>query len=210
VYNRTDAHANAPSDEELIARIRDRGARRDFETLFGRYTGPVYLHCLRILKERDQALDASQEVLTRLFETLDRFDHDRSRFSSWVFTITRRHCLNVVRNNQVRSGAGIVDLDTLISSDEEPDTILESAEEQTRMASMMDEVLDPVEKKALWLRYAEAVSVDEITRLLNVEGASGARGLLQRARRKLRAARSKGTPEDDETSQGDGAKEVLE
>jgi hypothetical protein len=31
--------------------------------------------------------------------------------------------------------------------------------------------------------------VDEITRVLNLENATGARGLLQTARRKLRAAR---------------------
>jgi DNA-directed RNA polymerase specialized sigma24 family protein len=40
----------------------------------------------------------------------------------------------------------------------------------------------------LWLRCFEKVPVDEITRMLGITEASGARGVLQRARRRLRAA----------------------
>jgi len=43
-------------------------------------------------------------------------------------------------------------------------------------------------REALWLRCFEHMPVDEIGRVMRLENASGARGLLQRARRKLRAA----------------------
>ena len=44
------------------------------------------------------------------------------------------------------------------------------------------------EQKAIWLRCFERVPIDEITRLLGIEASTGARGVLQRARRKLRTA----------------------
>ena len=40
----------------------------------------------------------------------------------------------------------------------------------------------------MWLRAYEGMSVEDITRMMKLNGASGARGLLQTARRKLRAA----------------------
>jgi RNA polymerase sigma factor (sigma-70 family) len=45
-------------------------------------------------------------------------------------------------------------------------------------------VLDPREQEAVQLRYVDGLSQDSITALLGLEG-SGARGLLQRCRRKL-------------------------
>jgi DNA-directed RNA polymerase specialized sigma24 family protein len=47
--------------------------------------------------------------------------------------------------------------------------------------------LAPLEQEALWLRCVERMPVDEITRVLGIEGSTGARAVLQSARRKLRA-----------------------
>ena len=52
----------------------------------------------------------------------------------------------------------------------------------------MDEVLTKQEKDALWMRCFEALPVDVITRQLDITGATGARAVLQKARRKLRRA----------------------
>jgi DNA-directed RNA polymerase specialized sigma24 family protein len=48
--------------------------------------------------------------------------------------------------------------------------------------------LEPQEQQAIWLRCVERMPVDDVTRILGVDGSSGARAVLQRARRKLRAA----------------------
>jgi DNA-directed RNA polymerase specialized sigma24 family protein len=60
----------------------------------------------------------------------------------------------------------------------------------------MEAALDAKERAALWLRAEEGMSVDDITRMLRVDGASGARGLLQTARRKLRAVLDSADPGD--------------
>jgi DNA-directed RNA polymerase specialized sigma24 family protein len=56
------------------------------------------------------------------------------------------------------------------------------------MLDLVRRHLDPLEREAIWLRCYEGMPVEEITGLLGIDTASGARGILQRARRKLRAA----------------------
>jgi len=55
--------------------------------------------------------------------------------------------------------------------------------------------LDSVEQQAIRLRCFERMPVDAITRALDIRGSAGARAVLQRARRKLRAALA--TPENE-------------
>ena len=46
-------------------------------------------------------------------------------------------------------------------------------------------VLDEVEQEAVYLRYAEGMGQEQITEILGLTNATGARGVLQRCRRKL-------------------------
>jgi len=62
------------------------------------------------------------------------------------------------------------------------------------MELLRDE-LDALEQDAVYLRYFEQRPVEDIGELLRIEGASGARAVLQRARRKLRAAARRRFPD---------------
>ena len=57
-----------------------------------------------------------------------------------------------------------------------------------RIYALIRSALEPEEQKVIWLRCFDRMPVEEITRVLGIESASGARSVLQRARRKLRAA----------------------
>ena len=59
---------------------------------------------------------------------------------------------------------------------------------EERVMSAMRETLSPLEQTALWLKAYEGMPVRDITRLLDLKEESGARALLQTARRKLKAA----------------------
>ncbi len=62
------------------------------------------------------------------------------------------------------------------------------AQDEKALRLLMGSQLDPSEEEAFWLRIVEGMSVDQITRTLRLKNASGARGILQSARRKLRRA----------------------
>ncbi len=160
--------------------------RAALATLIERWSGRVYLWAYRFTREREQALDLSQDCLVRMIEALPRYEA-RGRFAAWLFTIVHNRCRSALRRaTWVRDPE--VELDLLTSGDAGPEQSYESAETQRRIVTALDGALDERERLALWLRVEEGMSIEDITRLMRIEAASGARGLLQTARRKVRAA----------------------
>jgi RNA polymerase sigma-70 factor (ECF subfamily) len=176
------------SDRELVERARGRPVgpegRAAAGELLRRYRRPVYVWCFRYVGEHERALDMAQDVLLAAYERLGAFE-GRAAFSSWLFVIARNRCLNEMRNDARRED---IEPDSLVDDTPGFDERIETEMQSARLLDLAGEVLDEDERKALWLRYSELLPVDEITALLNLDDKSGARALLQRARRKLRAA----------------------
>ena len=136
--------------------------------------------------EHEQALDVTQDCLVQAYEALPRYQ-PRGRFSAWLFTIVHNRCLSTVRRRPLTRDPE-VDLDDLVDHERTPEERAESADEQERVLRAMSLSLEPHERTALWLRVWEGMSVEDITTVMGFDGASGARGVLQTARRKLRLA----------------------
>lgn len=186
----TPRAAGPDPDGDLIRRFRDdpdgQDGRRAVEELFGRYDERVYAWCYRFCRDHERALDLAQEAQLEAFRALASFE-GRSRFSSWLFAITRHRFLRTFRRPRL-----------LVDDETEPDDVpnpapdpleeLAKRDSEDQTLALVQQVLDPGERTALWLRCFEGAPVDVITKALGLETATGARGLLQTARRKLRAA----------------------
>ncbi len=177
-------------DEELIAiALQDpqsRASAMAASELLGRYQQRVYLWCYRYVRERERALDLAQEVLASAWRALPNFRHG-SKFSWWMFVITRNRCINAVKApSLVRDDDA--ELYAIPAPDGDPALEVEQTEDEERVRQLMMEHLDEQERLALWLGCFERMPVEGITKALNLTNSTGARGLLQRARRKLRAA----------------------
>jgi DNA-directed RNA polymerase specialized sigma24 family protein len=85
-----------------------------------------------------------------------------------------------------------IEPDQLAGGHKSPEEVFIEHAEEDAILELVRRVLDPREQLALWLRCFEDLSVDEITRRLQIPGAAGARAVLQGARRKLRAALAQG------------------
>ncbi len=175
-------------DRELVERAQANpggaAGRAAAGELLRRYRRPVYVWCFRYVGEHERALDMAQEVLLSAYERLGEFE-GRAAFSSWLFVIARNRCLNEMRNDSRRDD---IEPDSMVDESPGFDERLETEMESQRLLDIAAKVLDEDERRALWLRYSELLPVDEITELLKLDHKSGARALLQRARRKLRAA----------------------
>ena len=169
-----------------IADPNSQAGRHAASELLGRYRKRVYVWCLRYTHDHDQALDLAQEVLISAYRNLDSFG-GRSQFGSWIFSITRNRCLSELRRPALLVDEG-VDPDERVSTADTPDKELENRLAEEELLELIRRVLDPDEQQAIWLRCFEKMPVDEITKVLAITEASGARGVLQRARRKLKAA----------------------
>ena len=178
------------TDMELVDLARTGGVSDDgtpaAAELFGRYQRSVYLWCFRYVNDHEKALDLSQDVFLRALQGLEAFA-GRSRFSSWLFSITRNHCLNEVQRVDLLRDE-CPDPDCIGGGETGPDRKLEQREGEKRILHLLRATLEPREQKAIWLRCYERLPIDEITKVLDIKTRSGARGMLQTARRKLRAA----------------------
>jgi RNA polymerase sigma factor (sigma-70 family) len=182
--------AHVPDDMELLRQALEypdsQAGRHAASMLLDRYRDRVYIWCLRYVRDHEQALDMAQEVLISAYRNLGSFG-GRSQFGSWIFSITRNRCLSELRRPSLLMDEE-ADPDQQAARQESPDQDLENRLAEEELLELIRHRLDPVEQQALWLRCFEKMSVDEITKLLAITKASGARGVLQRARRKLRAA----------------------
>jgi RNA polymerase sigma-70 factor (ECF subfamily) len=60
--------------------------------------GPVvYRRCLKLLRDREAAKDATQEVFVKLTKDLERFE-DVEAALPWLYRVATNHCLNLLRD----------------------------------------------------------------------------------------------------------------
>ncbi len=180
-------------DDDLLRVARndpDEARRREaVEELLRRYRDAVYFWCLRYTRDPERALDLSQEVLLTVWKRVGSFE-GRSKFSSWVFTVTRNRCIDSGRRVELLADEDV--------PDDVPDPVpladvtVEQDEDEERLLQMIRTELEPLEQDVIWLRCFERMGLEAITAMLSIDGASGARAVLQRARRKLRAAIDRG------------------
>ncbi|MDH3196949.1 MAG: sigma-70 family RNA polymerase sigma factor [Candidatus Krumholzibacteria bacterium] len=179
----------SPGDADLVRVLRESSdpdrRRQAASELLMRYREAVYAWCYRYARSHDRALDLSQDVMVIAWRRMQHFE-GRSKFSSWLFSVTRNRCIDASRRLDVMSEEPIVDDPPDPSP--APDEALAAEEREVILLDLIRSELDAVEQDAVYLRYFERMPVEDIGALLQIEGASGARAVLQRARRKLREA----------------------
>jgi RNA polymerase sigma-70 factor (ECF subfamily) len=176
-------------DDALVGRIQsdpEEAVRREaLDVLIERWSTRVFHWALRFVRDREGALDLAQECLLAMIGALPRYQPG-GRFGAWLYTIVHNRCRKHVRPRSLHRDPEI-DADELASANRSPEEDLDSREGLRRLLASMDSALEPRERAALWLRAVEGMSVDEITQVLGIDGPSGARAVLQTARRKLHA-----------------------
>src|SRR5947209_9715472 len=89
------------SDSEVIQRCR-RGEIEPFRLLVERYQDRIYNLSLRLLGNREDALDAAQETFVRAFGALSRFEPDKP-LTPWLYRIATNTCYGVLRQRKHRT-----------------------------------------------------------------------------------------------------------
>lgn len=176
------------TDEQLIERHRSESGRSEWlNELFGRYQRNVAAWCLRMTHDREQALDLAQEVLMKAYNGLDTFRAD-SKFSTWLYSITRNHCLN-----SLSRGAPVLSpVQSELSLREwaktgDPNRV-EARLEAESTFDLVSRSLDETEKRVWVMHFGQGFQLAAITRLLGLDNQSGAKAYVVSARRKLRRA----------------------
>jgi len=175
-------HQQAPrdvGDEELACRAQA-GSSACFEELVRRLEGRL----LRFLRQRTRTLqdaeDLLQETFLRGYQRLASYDSSW-KITTWLFTIASRLAISQARK---RRPAALTQAASLPSDGESPLAQLVRREQKEDLWATARAVLSENQHTALWLRYAEAMPVKEIARVMG-KTKTHVKVLLYRARSAL-------------------------
>jgi RNA polymerase sigma-70 factor (ECF subfamily) len=84
----------------LAARSGDRDAMRD---LYERHVARVHAYVLRILGDRHDADDVTQQVFAKLLTELDRYRPGEARFMAWVLRVAHNAAIDHVRRTRMHA-----------------------------------------------------------------------------------------------------------
>jgi RNA polymerase sigma-70 factor (ECF subfamily) len=153
----------------------------------------VFTLALHLLRDRDEALDLSQEVFLRVFRTLASF-RGQSALRTWIYRIVVNQARNRQRWWRRRRRSDLVSLDehlrqfgdTMESENELlPDRLLASKEAASRIWDALDRL--PFDQRtALILREVDGLRYEEIAFSLGI-AVGTVKSRLTRARQALRA-----------------------
>ena len=92
-------------DDPTLVRRSQEGDRHAFEQLVLRYQKPVFNVALRMLRDRQDALDVAQSTFLKVFEHLADYD-PAFRFYSWMYRIAINESLNALGARKPLEGVG--------------------------------------------------------------------------------------------------------
>jgi len=85
-------------DRDLIAKAR-RGNVDAYSILVSRWEKRVFNYLLRLVRNREDALDLSQDVFLKAYQNLKKLE-DADRFASWLFRIAHNEAYSLLRKNR--------------------------------------------------------------------------------------------------------------
>ena len=87
---------NSLSDECLVQVILD-GDDSAFTQLYERYSLLVFSVAGRIVRDFEEAQDATQEIFIKVYRSLHLWDGKKSKLSTWIYRLTVNHSIDCYR-----------------------------------------------------------------------------------------------------------------
>ena len=171
-------------EKTLITRARS-GDQVAVRRLIDLHKDRLFAFIWRMVRNHHDAEDICQDAFLKAFASLDSFS-TRYRFSTWLFTIGYRVCLNGLRRKRALTGE--LDFTAFpVEGDETPSASLESEDAAGLKRSVWAAVesLTPPQRATLLLFYRHEQSCQEIARVLELPVAT-VKSHLHRARLQLR------------------------
>lgn len=174
------------SEENVCAARAKNGDRAAFGALVDLYSARIYTHLYRLVGNREEAEDLTQESFLRAYRFLARYDTTKP-FRNWLYTIATHVGLNALRARRRRGWPVSLDAEraeTPSTHAADPRQHAARRERSLRVAQAVERL--PARAASLiHLHYHEGLSIREAAHIVGMsEGA--AKVALHRARKTLR------------------------
>lgn len=160
--------------EEMLVKRAKSGDEQAFEEIVKLYEKAVYNSALYIAKNRDDALDISQDVFLKLWRTLPSFRGDAS-LKTWIATLTRTCAIDYIRSRNQKQTSSLTDDDSgneVDVADEDissnPEKAFEREEKISAVRKAVASLPGPIRETLILrefhnLSYTEIASIQKIS-----------------------------------------------
>ncbi|GAA4572603.1 sigma-70 family RNA polymerase sigma factor [Planotetraspora kaengkrachanensis] len=161
-------HAAAPPELDDLLRQVARGDRDAFEQVYAQVAGPVFGMVLRVVRDRAQSEEVTQEALVEVWRAAARYDPDRGSAMAWVMTIAHRRAIDRVRSAQAGADreTRVARMDVHRPFDEVAESVAARLE-QERLRRCLGGLTD-LQRESVTFAYYGGYSYREVSELLKV------------------------------------------
>ena len=160
--------------EARLARRALKGDQQAFAEIVALYQDKLYIMAFRMLGNRQEAEDVTQEAFLRVYRNLDRYD-EGLKFSTWIYRIATNLCIDRLRKRKATYSLDAESVDhegldgyaVIPSDDRTPESEMLLTETQ-RIVREAIETLPAKYKSVMVLRYLHDLSLQEIGEVLDM------------------------------------------
>ncbi|MEN8905857.1 MAG: sigma-70 family RNA polymerase sigma factor [Clostridiales bacterium] len=162
-------------NEKLYLKRAKKGDIEAFEILVQSHQKRIYNIALRLLGNREDAMDLAQEALIKMYKSISKFKEESS-LSTWIYRITTNVCLDHLRKYKNKKEISIdekLELDEgevniqIEDNSSRPDKILERNETK-RIINQAIVSLSPDQRIVIVLKDIQGFSYEEISEYIKV------------------------------------------
>jgi RNA polymerase sigma-70 factor (ECF subfamily) len=149
-------------DDEIRAHLALQRWRQAFDLIVKQYQTKVFHLAFSILGNREQAEDASQEILLRIWRALPAY-RGTSALSTWIFSIARNASLTALKRDASRRTISLEESGIQAAAAGHPAPGRSSADLEALVAELPEK-----QRQVIVLFYMEEKSYEEVARLLDM------------------------------------------
>jgi len=149
-----------------------RGDTLAFNRLVLKWEKKVYSIAFRMLQNREEAAEATQEVFLLAFKSIRRFRKD-ARFSTWLYRIALNHCITHARHRPRGIHLSLDDENSDISTikqmrvaETQVGDLLHSEQQNRVLKALLH--LQPDQQAVIELKFFQEMTFDEIAAILSI------------------------------------------
>ena len=172
------------SDETLL-RLYANGDATAARLLTVRLSPRVLGYATRLLADRAEAEDITQEAMMRLWRIAPQWRTGEAQISTWLYRVVTNLCSDLKRSRRNRAGVGLDDAPEVAAATASAVANLMQADRMTALHRALEQLPDR-QRQAVVLRHIEGLPNPEIAQIMEL-GIEAVESLTARGKRALAA-----------------------
>ena len=157
----------AHQQRELLLRVAQKRDKQAFAQLFQHFSPKIRAFGVQRLGQQGLAMDLLQETMTSVWTKAHLFDADKGAVSTWVFTIMRNQCFDMLRRVQHNREDAFGDDIWPLFEDVDAGDGMEDHKMSDKLLENMDK-LPPLQRQIVQGVYLQELSQHELAERLGI------------------------------------------